>query len=98
MNSIGFANVLPVGLALFARASPKSIAGLMLGVYFLHLFATNNLVGWLGGLLERLPGTQFWGLHAALAAVAALLTFFASRVFRSLLVPGDTPSTPAQPA
>jgi len=90
MNSIGFANVLPVGLALFARAAPKSISGLMVGVYFLHLFAANNLVGWLGGLLERLPGTQFWGLHAALAAVAALLTFVAARLFRSLLAPKGT--------
>ena len=92
MNSIGFANVLPVGLALFARAAPKSISGLMIGVYFLHLFASNNLVGWLGGLLERLPGTQFWGLHAALAAVAALLTFIAAHLFRSLLAPGDSSS------
>ena len=97
MNSIGFANVLPVGLALFARASPKSIAGLMVGVYFLHLFATNNLVGWLGGLVERLPGTEFWGLHAALAAAAALLTFTAARLFRSLLAPEDN-ARPGAPA
>ncbi len=98
MNSIGFANVLPVGLALFARAAPKSISGLMVGVYFLHLFATNNLVGWLGGLVERLPGTQFWGLHAAMAAVAALLTFTAARLFRSLLAPdGADPGTASSP-
>jgi POT family proton-dependent oligopeptide transporter len=90
MNSIGFANVLPVGLALFARAAPKSISGMMLGIYFLHLFAANNLVGWLGGLLEQLSGTQFWGLHAALAAVAALLTFVAARLFHALLAPGET--------
>jgi POT family proton-dependent oligopeptide transporter len=96
MNSIGFANVLPVGLALFARAAPKSISGLMVGVYFLHLFAANNLVGWLGGLLERLTGTEFWGLHAALAAAAALLTFTAARLFRSLLAPeGPAPATAA---
>lgn len=86
-NSFGFSNVLPVGLALFTRAAPRSLSGMMVGVYFLHLFATNNLVGWLGGLLERLPGTAFWGLHALLAAVAALLTFLASRLFRRLLAP-----------
>jgi POT family proton-dependent oligopeptide transporter len=98
MNSIGFANVLPVGLALFARAAPKSISGLMVGVYFLHLFAANNLVGWLGGLLERLTGTEFWGLHAALAAAAALLTFTAARLFRSLLAPeGPAPAAAANP-
>ena len=64
INSIGFANVFPVGLALYARASPKALAATMLGFYYVHLFLANNLVGWLGGLLERMPGTQFWLLHA----------------------------------
>ena len=84
LNSIGFANVFPVGLALYARLSPKTLAGTMIGVYFLHLFMANNLVGWLGGLLERLPGTQFWALHAALVGTAGLLTLGAAHLFRGL--------------
>ncbi len=48
LNSLGFANVFPVGLALYARAAPKSVAGTIMGVYYLHLFMANNLVGWLG--------------------------------------------------
>jgi proton-dependent oligopeptide transporter, POT family len=87
LNSIGFANVLPVGLALYARASPKSVAGTMIGVYFLNLFLANNLVGWLGGLLERLPGTLFWGLHAALVVTAGVLTLAMAWLFGSLLDP-----------
>jgi len=85
LNSLGFSNVLPVGLALYNRAAPKSVAGTMLGVYFLHLFACNNLVGWLGGLIERLSGVQFWGLHAALIGTAALLTALAARFGARLL-------------
>ena len=95
LNSIGFANVLPVGLALYARASPKAVAGTMIGVYFLHLFMTNNLVGWLGGLLERLPGPQFWALHAALVGTAGVLTLGAARLFRQLLTPTGAPSSDA---
>ena len=72
LNGLAWANVFPVGLALYARASPKSVAGTMIGVYYLHLFFSNNLVGWLGGLLERLSGVQFWLLHAALVGAAAL--------------------------
>jgi len=87
LNSIGFANVFPVGLALYARASPKAIAATMIGVYYLHLFMGNNLVGWLGGLLERMPGTQFWLLHAALVGGAAGLMLLAWRVFGRLLAP-----------
>jgi POT family proton-dependent oligopeptide transporter len=96
-NSIGFSNVLPVGLALYARASPRGVAGTMIGVYFLHLFAANNLVGWLGGLLERLSGVQFWSLHALLVGIAALLTLFAALTCRRWLAPGakDPTAVPA---
>jgi proton-dependent oligopeptide transporter, POT family len=99
LNSIGFSNVLPVGLALYARASPKGVASTMLGIYFLHLFMANNLVGWLGGLQERLPGPQFWGLHAALVTTAAILTLVAARLFGHLLAPtgkaGEQPAAAA---
>jgi POT family proton-dependent oligopeptide transporter len=94
LNSIGFSNVLPVGLALYARASPKPVAGTMLGIYFLHLFMANNLVGWLGGLLERLSGPQFWALHAALVATAGVLTFAAARLFGHLLTPTGAATAP----
>ena len=54
INDIGFALVFPVGLALFSRAAPRSVAGLMLGIYYLHLFAANMLVGRIGGFLESM--------------------------------------------
>jgi POT family proton-dependent oligopeptide transporter len=86
LNSLGFANVFPVGLAMYARASPKAVGGTMMGVYFLHLFIGNNLVGWLGGLLEHMSGVQFWMMHAALVGAAAALMLMAARVARNLLV------------
>ncbi|HEV7985364.1 MAG TPA: peptide MFS transporter [Steroidobacteraceae bacterium] len=97
LNSLGFSNILPVGLALYTRASPKAVAATMVGVYFLHLFACNNLVGWLGGLIERLSGPQFWGLHAALVGAAAILSWLAARLFGHLLAPDDgAPATLAR--
>jgi POT family proton-dependent oligopeptide transporter len=75
INDLGFANILPIGLALYSRAAPRGLSGLMIGVYYVHLFIGNLLVGWLGGLLEKMSGAAFWGLHAALilAAAAALV-------------------------
>jgi POT family proton-dependent oligopeptide transporter len=87
LNSIGFANVFPVGLAMYARASPRQLAGTMVGVYLLHLFLANNLVGWLGGLLDRMTGVQFWLLHAALVGAASGMMLVAARLGRRLLDP-----------
>ena len=91
-NSIGFANVFPIGLAMYARGAPKPVAGTMIGVYMLHLFLGNNLVGWLGGFLDRMPGAQFWLMHAALVGAAAAIMLMTARLAGSLLVaagPGD---------
>lgn len=92
LNDIGFANVLPVGLALFARAAPRQIAGLVIGVYYTHLWAGNQLVGILGAQYEKMDPVQFWLLHAGLVggsgAVFVVIWLFASRVL------AGTPSEP----
>ena len=91
LNSLGFANLFPVGLALYARAAPKAVAGTMMGVYYLHLFMGNNLVGWLGGLVERLSGAQFWLLHVAIVGTSAALMYLIARVAGRYLVPESVP-------
>ena len=89
LNSIGFANVFPVSLALYARAAPAALSATIIGIFYLHLFAANNLVGWIGGLLEKMPATQFWLLHAALCGIAGIIFLVAGRLFGHLLAPGD---------
>ncbi len=64
VNDIGFAMLFPVGLALFARAAPPAVGGLMMGVFYLHLFVANMAVGRLGGFLETMRASTFWLLHA----------------------------------
>jgi POT family proton-dependent oligopeptide transporter len=75
VNDLAFANVFPIALALYSRASPPGLAGVLIGVFFLHLFLANLFVGWLGGLLERMPASAFWLLHAAIVFAAALILF-----------------------
>jgi POT family proton-dependent oligopeptide transporter len=85
LNDVGFANIFPVGLALYTRASPRGWAGVMIPIYYLHLFAGNMLVGWLGGQLEKMSAPQFWLLHAALiAGTAIFLVFIRLTVGRAL--------------
>jgi POT family proton-dependent oligopeptide transporter len=61
----------------------------MIGIYYLHLFFGNMFVGWLAGLLEVLPGSQFWTLHAALVAGAGVGLLGVKLVFGRLLAPDD---------
>src|SRR5438876_11208194 len=70
LNSIGFPNVFPVSLALYARAAPAALSATIIGIFYLHLFASNNLVGLIGGFLENLPATQFCLFQAGLCVSA----------------------------
>jgi POT family proton-dependent oligopeptide transporter len=81
VNSIGFAHILPVSLALYAKVAPKALNATILGIYYLTFFLANSLVGWIGGWLERMPATRFWMIHAGLGAAAGA----AFVVFRVLL-------------
>ena len=69
VNSIGFAHILPVSLALFTKIAPKQITATVIGLYYLAFFAANKIVGYVGGLYSSLPTTTFWLLHIASAAV-----------------------------
>src|SRR4051812_28826414 len=68
VNSIGFAHILPISLALFSKISPKQITATVIGLYYLAFFAANKAVGYVGGLYSSLPTTTFWLLHIASAA------------------------------
>ena len=99
VNDLGFANILPVGLALYSRVAPRRLEGLVIGIYYLHLFIGNTFVGWLAGFLETMPGREFWALHAALVACAGVLLLGCRVAFGKLLAPDDpTPGMPARGA
>jgi proton-dependent oligopeptide transporter, POT family len=87
LNDLGFANVLPVGLALYSRAAPKGLGGIMIAVYYLHLFLGNTLMGKIGGLIDKMPAVNFWLLHAELMAVATGLLVLARVLFGRILAP-----------
>ena len=93
INDIGFANVLPVGLALYSRAAPKGMGGTMIAVYYLHLFFANSVItGALGGLLGTMPDTSFWLLHAAIMAAAAVVLIAVRIFFGHLVAPHEKPA------
>jgi POT family proton-dependent oligopeptide transporter len=92
LNDIGFANVLPVGLALYSRAAPKGLGGMMIAVYYLHLFIGNTLTGYLGGLLGTMANGTFWLMHAGLMGIAAVILLAVRFAFAGLIAPEAEPA------
>ena len=99
INDLGFANVLPVGLALYSRAAPKGLGGMMIAVYYLHLFLGNMLIGRLGGLLDAMSPVSFWLLHGAIMGVGAAILLGVRFTFGRMLAPSyETPHAIAEAA
>lgn len=92
INSLAFANMVPVSLSLFTRMAPASLGATTVGIYYVHLFVANNVVGWLGGFLEVLAPAQFWLLHVGIAAAGTIGVILWSVIARSS---GKSASSPA---
>jgi POT family proton-dependent oligopeptide transporter len=72
INSIGFAHLLPISLALFAKYAPKAVNATIIGLYYLAFFCANSLVGWVGGFYQTMPTPTFWLMHAGFAVASGL--------------------------
>jgi len=93
VNSIGFAHMLPIALAFFAKLAPRAINATVIGLYYLAFFAGNSMVGWVGGWLETMPATHFWLIHAAFAAGSgAVFVLFKLFLSKRLIQPEPVPA------
>jgi POT family proton-dependent oligopeptide transporter len=88
LNSIGFAHILPVSLALFSRLAPRQINATVIGIYYLAFFLANKIVGTVGGWYSTWDTTQFWLFHVGTAAVG-LVAFFLFKVLLANRLMGD---------
>jgi len=80
LNSIGFAHVLPISLALFSKIAPKAITASVIGLYYLAFYAANKTIGYVGTLYSSMPTTTFWLLHVG-SAVIGLVAFVLFKIF-----------------
>ncbi len=87
LNDLGFSNAIPVSLALYSRAAPKGLSGIMVAVNLLQFFVANMIVGYLGSLLDVMPGTEFWMLHVGLMAVSVVILIAVRTFAGGILAP-----------
>jgi len=83
----GYLFVYPIGMALFSRAAPPAVNSLMIGIYFLSVFAGSLLVGWVGQFYEKLSAPAFWLLHCAAAGAAGLILLALWKPLTAALAP-----------
>ena len=72
-ESFGYLWVVPVAIAFYTHTAPKPVNAMMVGVYYLAIFAGSLISGRLGGLYEAVSPTAFWTLHAGIVAAAGVI-------------------------
>jgi len=87
LNCLGFANLLPIGMALFSRAAPRGTASSVIGLYYLNNFAANYAVGWLGRFYEKMTPADFWLMHAGIMTAAVVLLILVKLTLGAHLAP-----------
>lgn len=88
LNSIGFAHIMPVALALFTKLAPKALNATVVGIYYLAFFAANYMVGTIGGWYSSMPTTSFWLFHVG-TSVVGLVAFVLFKLFLAKRLMGD---------
>jgi len=84
-TGISFMYYWPTTLALVSRAAPAKVNATMMGIAYMSLFVSNNVIGWIGGFYERMTPVEFWALHAGITATGGLaVLLLGPRITRSL--------------
>jgi len=76
---VAFLYYWPTLLALVSRAAPAAVNSTLMGMAFVTLFISNNLIGWIGRFYEQMSPAAFWALHAAIGATGGVLVLLFGR-------------------
>ncbi|QSR18266.1 peptide MFS transporter [Novosphingobium sp. KA1] len=87
-NSIGFAHIMPVSLALFTKIAPRSLNATVVGIYYLAFFGANKIVGVVGGWYSTMDTVSFWLTHVS-AAAFGLIAFAAFKIVLGKTLAGE---------
>ena len=77
---VGFLYYWPTLLALVSRAAPAAVNSTLMGLAFVTLFISNNLIGWIGRFYEQMSPAAFWALHAAIGGTGGVLVLLFGRL------------------
>jgi POT family proton-dependent oligopeptide transporter len=72
-TGLGYLYAAPVALALISRTAPPAVNAMMVGSYYLGIFAGGLISGRLARLYEPLGPAAFWCVHIGVALMGTLL-------------------------
>jgi POT family proton-dependent oligopeptide transporter len=87
-NSIGFAHIMPLSLALFTKIAPRSLNATIVGIYYLAFFGANKIVGVVGGWYSTMDTVSFWLTHVG-AATFGLMAFAVFKIVLGKTLAGE---------
>jgi len=87
LSNEGWLFFVPIALALWSRAAPAGVNGVMVGVYYLSTFMGSVVSGRLGGLYEVWSPQRFWSLHAGIVAAGGVIFLAVAPWLRRVLAP-----------
>ncbi|KPF61511.1 hypothetical protein IP88_15670 [alpha proteobacterium AAP81b] len=89
LSNLGWLFFTPIAVGLFARAAPKSLNAMMIGVNSMAVFVGSTVSGRIGGLYETWSASAFWLLHASIIAGGAVLLLALRPAVRAMLARGE---------
>lgn len=88
-HTMGELCVSPVGLSYVSKLSPKKLAGLIFGFWFLATAIAQYIAGFAGGLIDRIASTYsistFFLIVASLPTAIALILFVFNPVLKKMM-------------
>lgn len=89
LSNWGWVFFTPIAVGLYARAAPKSLNAMMIGINSMAVFVGATISGRIGALYEVWTPGQFWLLHAGIIAGGALLLLAFRPAVRRMLAASD---------
>lgn len=89
LSNWGWVFFTPIAVGLYARAAPKSLNAMMIGVNSTAVFVGSTISGRIGGLYETWSTARFWLLHAGIITGGAVLLLLLRPAVRRMLVRAD---------
>lgn len=79
----------PTTLALVSRMAPGPVNATMMGIAFLSLFVSYTLIGFIGGLYDRMTPLEFWSLNVAIGVGGGIALLLLRRPLERALRPPE---------